>query len=423
MNSLADRLSAVSALRPAGRVLKPGLLQSDRLLRELGGEMRVNSLGRHMVVQRFYPQPSAGELRIQALRFLAPGATDLIADPGRWLFLDAETTGLAGGTGTYAFLVGLAWWEEGRFAVEQYFMSDHGEEPSLLLGLLDHLARRPVLVTFNGKSFDWPLLQTRFQITRVGKVRQPPVHLDLLYPARQLWRLRLKSVALTQLESHVLGLNRGQDIPSEAIPQSYFDFLRGGPPEAMTEVFRHNRLDLCGLAFLALRICRILADPENSDCCPEELFGVSRLLQSRGEEHLAERTYRKALGGGLPESARQIAQKELAFLAKRRRDYAASNAFWEELAGSTELGLAAYEQLAVYYEHYARLPGKAAVLAREALVKLQEAFHGRRINPPKYMQLHAKFRHRLARLNARIAAQGGSHPTGRVHPESDPSPE
>jgi uncharacterized protein len=403
MDSIADRLSRVSALRPTSRVPVSASSQADRLMQQLGGEKHTNILGCHNVVRHQFPEPQAKGMSVQALRFMAPGAEDSVCDTEQWLFLDVETTGLAGGTGTYAFLVGLAWWEEGDFVVEQYFMRDHGEEASLLMGLLDHFARRSVLVTFNGKSFDWPLLQTRYQMTRAGNVRHPLAHLDLLHPSRQLWRLRLESVALTNLEKHILNLQRGQDIPSERIPQAYFDFLRGGPPEPIVEVFRHNQLDLCGLASLAVHISNILADPENSSCCAGELFGVSRLLQKQGDQKLAVRTYRKALQGGLPKQAEQIAQRELALLAKRDRDYPLSNAFWEKLLGDTSEGLKAYEQLAIYYERYARLPQKAAQLVREALLKLQSSFRAGRIDSQKYMRLHAQFQHRLARLNTKLA--------------------
>jgi uncharacterized protein len=403
MDSIADRLSRVSALRPVSRVLAPASSQADQLIQQLGGEKHTNILGCHNVVRRQFSEPRAKEMNAQALRFLAPGAEEKVCDTEQWLFLDVETTGLAGGTGTYAFLVGLAWWEEGNFVVEQYFMRDHGEEPSLLIGLIDHFDRRSVLVTFNGKSFDWPLLQTRYQMTRAGKVRPPLIHLDLLYPSRQLWRLQLGSVALTQLERHILKLQRGQDIPSERIPQAYFDFLRGGPPEAMAEVFRHNQLDLCGLASLAVHISNLLADPENSSCCADELFGISRLLQKRGDQNLAIRTYGKALQGGLPKLAEQIALRELALIAKRDRDYPLSNAFWEKLLGDTVEGMKAYEQLAIYYERYAKLPQKAALLVREALAKLQESFRAGHIDSPKYMRLHAQFQHRLARLNSKLA--------------------
>ena len=121
-----------------------------------------------------------------------------VADAQQWLFLDTETTGLAGGTGTYPFLVGLAWWEGGGLEVEQLFMREYSEERSLLAALAERLAERPVLVTFNGKSFDWPLLETRYRMTRTIPPPAPRAHLDFLHPARNLWRLRLGSVRLSR---------------------------------------------------------------------------------------------------------------------------------------------------------------------------------------------------------------------------------
>jgi len=376
---------------------------SERLVQLLGGESRVNRLGGHVRVQLRFAQPQARAMDPRALRRIAHAPPDVLCDPGQWLFLDTETTGLAGGTGTYAFLVGLAWWEEDGFAIEQYFMRDHSEEPSLLLEVLECLTRRRVLVTFNGKSFDWPLLQTRYRMARMGSVPEPLAHLDLLHPARQLWRLRLESVALSQLERHILELDRGQDIPSDTIPQRYFDFLRGGPPEAIAEVFRHNQMDLCGLACLAVHIARILADPEQSNCRADELFGISRLLQRHGEDRLAGRVYQRALEGDLPKAAEQIARRELAFLAKRGGNFELSNALWEKLLDDSAEGLRAYEQLAIYYEHHASLPQRAEALSREALVRMQEAFRAGRLPSHRYQQWHESFQHRLARLVAKTS--------------------
>jgi uncharacterized protein len=400
MTSLADRLSRVAALRPirAADSMPIRAQNSEQLMRLLEAETVFNRLGAHMRLQVRFPKPKAEDFCSRALHLIAPELEDSVCDSTRWLFLDTETTGLAGGTGTYAFLVGLAWWDGDAFVVEQHFMGDHSEEPSLLLAIADRLAGRRVLVTFNGKSFDWPLLKTRFQMSRMRDFPEPAAHLDLLYPARQLWRLSLGSVALTQLERHVLGFDRGPDIPSQTIPQRYFDFLRGGPSELIAEIFRHNQMDLCGLAWLSLRINEILKDPEQSECCAGELFGISRMLQKRGDQHSAGRIYRKALGRGLPEDAAQVAQRELAFLAKRNREYALSNELWEKLLGDTVVGFRAYEQLAMYYEHQEDHPEKAAELSREALMKLQGAFHSGRISSSKFRQLHAKFHHRLSRL-------------------------
>ncbi len=352
-------------------------------------------------MQRRFPQPGSKKMGIEALRLITRDLSDSLHDSDKWLFLDTETTGLAGGTGTYAFLVGLGWWEEDDFVVEQHFMRDHGEEPSLLLDVAGRLAGRRVLVTYNGKSFDWPLLQTRFQMSRTIEAPEPSAHLDLLHPARRLWRLTLRSIALSQVEQHVLRLDRGPDISSETIPQRYFDFIRGGPPEPIAEVFRHNQMDLYGLACLAMHINAILTDPEKGDCLPGELFGISRMLQRCGDERLAGRIYRKALEKGLPRAADQAARRELALLAKREGDYALSNALWETLLDGSAAGLKAYEQMAIYYEHQARLPDKAAALSREALIKLQDAFHAGHIPGSQYRQWHASLHHRLARLEAK----------------------
>jgi uncharacterized protein len=401
MDSIKDKLSHLAALRPRSRTaVHPSetASNSEKLIQLLEGENRVNRLGSHIRVQRRFDMPAAGTLESRVLQRIASVSMDALGDSGQWLFLDTETTGLAGGSGTYAFLVGLAWWEADGFVVEQYFMRHHGEEPSLLLEVLDRLIQRRILVTFNGKSFDWPLLQTRYQMTRVGALPSPLAHLDLLHPARRLWRLDLESVALAQLEKHVLRLDRGQDIPSETIPQRYFDFLRGGSPEAIAEVFRHNQMDLCGLAQLALHMIRLLSDPEKNDCSAGELFGISRLLQKRGETHLAGRLYRKALEGGLPVDAERAARKELALLAKRERNFDLSNALWEKLMDDSAEGLRAYEQLAIYYEHHAAVPQKAANISREAIARLQESFHSGRLSSHKYQQWHAKFQHRLSRL-------------------------
>src|SRR4029077_17312899 len=180
---------------------------------------------------------------------------------------DTETTGLAGGTGTYAFLIGLAWWDAGALQVEQFFMRDFGEEHAILHELAARIAERPVLVTFNGKAFDWPLLENRFTMTRSIAVPRLAAHLDLLHPARALWKLRLGSVRLVELERHSLdaqmvGWHREDDVLAALIPQHYFDYLRGGPAEPLAAVVRHNQMDLRGLAALVGGMDELLTSDE-----------------------------------------------------------------------------------------------------------------------------------------------------------------
>ena len=168
-----------------------------RLAEILGASTGSNRFGEHLALRKWFSEPVAsapdlgvpdGELNADALRLMAPGAPEEVADPRQWLFLDTETTGLAGGTGTYPFLVGIAWWDAGGLEVEQFFMRDYSEEHSVLLALAERMAERPVLVTFNGKSFDWPLLETRYRMTR--SIRAPRSARSSRFPAS-----RAKSLA------------------------------------------------------------------------------------------------------------------------------------------------------------------------------------------------------------------------------------
>ena len=483
-----DRFAHVSALRPVKaprRAASELPLEADRLGELLGAVAQRNRYGEHLVVRQWHTEPEACEVNPDVLRLLAPDAPEEAADPERWLFLDTETTGLAGGTGTYAFLVGVAWWDAGGLQVEQFFMRDHSEEHSLLLALAERMAERRVLVTFNGKSFDWPLLETRYRMTRQIRARTPHAHLDLLHPARQLWRLRLESLRLSELERHILAdgkrlaWDRNSDIPSHLIPQIYFDYLRGGAAEPVAAVFRHNAMDLRGLAALAGKMLALVdsaCHSERDDACAIgdalELYGISRLLYGRGEHTRARQLYERALGAGLSGAVSRAARRELAQLAKRERDYPRAIELWQELTGAvgascsspaeavagdaethealggwafrpdnqgakrsgalapeainlsgaearawkprsvSELklrppkedtivsrdALDAFEELAIYYEHHAREPERAAELTREALGELRRAVLTGDLDPRRYQRLKARLDHRLARL-------------------------
>ncbi len=170
-------------------------------------------------------------------------------DARRLLFLDTETTGLSGGTGTYVFLVGVAYFCESgdEVVLRQYFLSDVSAERALLHALNDLFRDFTAVVTFNGKTFDWPLLETRFTYNRLRSVLRDPPHLDMLGPSRRLWRDRLESCSLETLESQVLGVRRGFDVPGWRIPSLYFQYLRAGHIGHVLPVFEHNEHDLLTL--------------------------------------------------------------------------------------------------------------------------------------------------------------------------------
>ena len=385
---------------------------AERLAQILGAGVRHNEFGEHLGLRRWFADtidcaPPDIHLNAEALRLLAPDATEEVADPSRWLFLDTETTGLSGGTGTYPFLVGVAWWDAGGLEVEQFFMREHSEEHSVLVALAERIAERPVLVTFNGKSFDWPLLETRFRMTRKIRVPELRAHLDFLHPARNLWRPRLGSVRLQELERYVLGWHRGADIVSEFIPSIYFDFVRGGPPEPIVPIFYHNQMDLRGLAALSARVLSLLADAESQSKDAFELFGVSRICERRGERKRARILFQQSIEGELPIETERAARRSLALMAKREGDFARARELWESMLGNSREGFEAYEQLAIYYERHAKEPREAVSVTKKALAELRRANRTGLVASSLYRRSLTRFERRLARLerkteNARL---------------------
>jgi hypothetical protein len=420
MSAAVDKFSRLVALkptqpmpaRPAG-IRAPG--EEDILGRLLGGGVAKNHFGEHLAIRNWFSTPEFAEPSSITLALLSRTRDESVSrktraalqDLEKWLFLDTETTGLAGGTGTYAFLIGLAWWDAGGLQVEQFFMRDFAEEHSLLQELSQRVTERPVLVTFNGKSFDWPLLENRFTMTRSIAVPKLAAHLDLLHPARALWKLRLGSVRLVELERLVLdaprlGWHRENDVSSALIPQFYFDYLRGGPAEPLTGVIRHNQMDLRGLAALFGKINEMLSEPTGTANEIEslDLFGLSRFLQRRGEDDRAHSACSQALAIGLPSEFRPKARRALAQMAKRRGEHASAAEIWLEMVADPHDGIYACEQLAIYYERQTKDLVKATQFAKLGIATLRRQRAGSR-GPFLTAQLarqEQKFLQRLARL-------------------------
>ena len=430
MAALGDKFSRLAALKPArpdsprpSALRAPG--EADALGQLLGAGVTKNHFGEHLAVRNWFSTPEFAAPSRIALELLSRTREESLSrrtraaleDPAQWLFLDTETTGLAGGTGTYAFLIGLAWWDAGGLQVEQFFMRDFTEEYSLLYEVAARVAERPVLFTFNGKSFDWPLLENRFAMTRSIAAPRLAAHLDLLHPARALWKLRLGSVRLVELERYVLdaprlGWHREDDVSSALIPQLYFDYLRGGPADPLAGVVRHNQMDLRGLAALFCKMNVFLAE-EPGPFEPVEgldLFGLSKFLLRRGEPNRAHSACSRALCAGLPAEFRPKARRELALLARRRGDHDRAAELWQEIAVDSNDGVYACEQLAIHFERHAKDLNRAAEFARLGLAKLQrqraasrDAYVAARLS-----RLEQKFLHRIARLQHRIRVSEGS---------------
>src|SRR5438552_8828838 len=226
----------------------------------------------------------------------------------------------------------------------------------------------------------------------------PLAHLDFLHPARNLWRLRLGSVRLSELERHVLGRDRSADILPDLIPRIYLDFIRGGPPERLIPVFHHNQMDLRGLAALSARILSLLTDPETRGQDGLELFGVSRICEKRGDSVRARKLYAKSIASMLPVATDREANRSLARLARRDGDFAVACELWTSAAGNSRQGYEAYEQLAIYHEHRARDLHQARKVVRQALDELRRANQNGAISPGAHREIKARFEHRMARL-------------------------
>jgi uncharacterized protein YprB with RNaseH-like and TPR domain len=386
MASLDHKFSRLAALKPSRPPAVPSTTlrepcEEDTMARLLGAGVSTNRFGEHLAVRNWFSTPEFVAPHSTCLQLLSRQRDEVISrrtraaleNPEKWLFLDTETTGLSGGTGTYAFLIGLAWWEAGGLQVEQLFMRDFAEEHSVLCQLAARLTERPVLVTFNGKTFDWPLLENRFRMTRSIPVPNVAAHLDLLHPARALWKFRLGTVRLTDLEREVLdptllGWCRQGDVSSKFIPQFYFDYLRGGPPEPLLGVARHNQMDLRGLAALFGKINALLAEKTDADEVMHslDLFGLSKFLYRRGDKGRAQITCAQAVDLGLPVEFHSRAQYDLGLMAKRKGEHERAAELWHEILAGSADAIQACEQLAIHYEKHVKDYERALEYAHRA---------------------------------------------------------
>ena len=286
----------------------------------------------------------------------------------RTLFLDTETTGLSGGTGTYAFMVGVGSFQGGGFTVQQFFMRNHSEEKAMLFLLGEILDHCDFLVTFNGKNFDIPLLETRFILSRLGVPFAEKPNYDLLFPSRRIWKRSCHNCRLGTLEAQLLDISREDDIPSELIPYHYFDFVRTGNAGKISRVFYHNRMDILSMVTLAHRIHVTYHDP-------------SALHPRRGIEHVVlgklfmEHGMIEKATGCLEEALKRCdepfqweAMKFLSLAYKRRGLWERSAALWEDMISwDGSRSLFPYVELAKHYEHRVKDYSKALEMVRRAV--------------------------------------------------------
>ncbi|HTX34502.1 MAG TPA: ribonuclease H-like domain-containing protein [Bryobacteraceae bacterium] len=343
----------------------------------LSGEVVRTAHGEHFETEKLWERhrrhgsveiSDLPELPEDLLEPLSAGAIPH-AHPTRWAFLDTETTGLAGGTGTYAFLAGVGSIEPAGFRLRQFFMRDYGEEPSMLHRLAEYLQRFDVLITYNGKAYDQPLLETRFRMVR----SRPPFghmeHLDLLFGARRLWKLRLESCRLVELENRILGVEREGDLPGEMIPYCYFEYLRTARAFRLVPIFHHNAIDILSLACLTAIVPFAFRSPADAPLRHgADLIGLARWLIQAERYQEALPLLRRAVDMGLSDALLFPALWEIAATEKRLGHADQALAVIAELAASPNAFRGrALEALAKHYEHRERNYSMALEMTRSAL--------------------------------------------------------
>ncbi len=335
-----------------------------------------------------------GGLEIQTI---SRDASLAVFNANDFLFFDTETTGLAGGTGTTPFLIGIGFFDEDGFRVCQYMMRDYDEEAAVLHDLVKQIGRFPALASYNGKCFDAPILQARFLLNRLRFPITDMPHLDLLFAARRFWKKMLPSCSLSTVESRILGRTREEDISGELIPYVYFDFLRGIRIERMRPVLFHNVEDVVSLAMLAAKICRMVRHPENECRHGWEWFGLGCCLAAAG---MWERTFfcleQAVLEPSLSLEEWIAINKFLSLSYKRLARMKEAVDVWQRMIERGEDVFAMIE-LAKFHEHTEKKYAEALALTERAILQMRNRQNDVMANGPATV-MYEELLHRWNRL-------------------------
>jgi uncharacterized protein YprB with RNaseH-like and TPR domain len=310
-------------------------------------------------------ETSGLDMKAAALLANEPGIADLNSSDA--LFLDTETTGLAGGTGTMAFLIGMGWFEDGQFHIRQILARDFSEEKAALSYLGEIAGQKKFLVTFNGKAFDVNLLTARFILNRLRSDLFSFPHLDLLHPSRRILGHRLENSRLATLEAEVLGVEREGDIPGWEIPQRYFDWLRHRDGRLLASIFEHNQLDLISMASLTAHLTEILTAQElMQNVHAADYLAAARLLLKRRDSCGVEKILNMFDDREWNEIS-VVSKKELSFLYKRNGRWQEAVQIWQKLVTEMPADYSTISELAKWLEHHAHDYLQAKILVQKAL--------------------------------------------------------
>lgn len=403
---LRRRLNRLGRHKPSGRRTRRATPRPTEAV-DLPGEEIETPAGKTVRIEQTYPiDHQHGHRRLDELSdFHSAFAARVAQDPmlegvnlHDLVFLDTETTGLVGGAGTIAFLIGLGVFTDQGFELRQYFLRDPGEEMSMLLALERDLSERAAFVTFNGRTFDVPLLEMRYSI---GARKQWPLsswpHFDLLYASRRLWRRTLPDCRLSTIEIQVLDVERtDEDVPGALIPGMYLDYLRSGDAGEMRKVIYHNAVDILSLVGLTAEILQRHDEGEVPALAPGEALGLARWHQGAGRRDLAQQAYRTALlADDVELKVEALRHYTLQLKRDDRRDEAVEGwERWHELAPEDPRPCI---ELAMYYEWHRRDYVSAEGWAQEALACLTHWPKGWRRD-----RMWEELEHRIRRLAGKL---------------------
>lgn len=361
MNSLSDQLKALGVQLGAEHIPSPSPKSpSLDLADHLPGTWEDSRFGRVFVVTKTYPSTyHQGKFSLGPTHPLHP--IGLWADVDSldtvplddFLFLDTETTGLSGGTGTYTFLTGIGRFQGPEFVVQQFFMQDPAEEAAQLAALETALASARVIVSYNGKSFDLPRLKTRYRAHGWPPPLEEVYHLDLLHLVRRLFGSMLNNCTLGTIEYQLLEFERSEeDIPGWQVAESFFEYLNTGDPSPLTQVFYHNAMDVVSMAaILNLLSAKLASAEEHQASCPGELVSLGKFFLHLGKKNTAQEILQAALQHeDLGKKHRLEGIKELSFLFKRQEEWDRAVQLWE--AAAEEQEFYAFLELAKVHEHH-----------------------------------------------------------------------
>ena len=332
-----------------------------------------------------FPASLVGDITNQAFSMdLAP--RDL-------LFLDTETTGLSRGAGTIAFLIGYGQVVGDELVITQVLMRDYHQEILLLKDLQERIRASKCLLTYNGSSFDLPLLEGRLIMNRLEQDLVKLPHIDLLHSARRIFRQRLGRCPLTRLEEEVFGFKREGDLPGSEVPARYFEYLKQHDERLLTDVLDHNRQDIQTLAMLFLRLARMFSTPEQV-AHQQDLFSLGRVFERQGQKERAITCYKACS----EQAVRDIARLRLAEILRKQRRDGEAQAAYESLRNSGAVNPKVFISLAKIYEHRFRDPARALEIATQGMLYCSERYGFE-------AQEHADFQdlqHRSLRLRRKV---------------------